>query len=218
MEREMRQAVLFAAIAMAFIGCSCSKSNRTTVQEGEEARAVTSSGLQRPDLKIEATNSVVSHASSQGVPSQTVGQNRSHVTLPSESLVTQANAVSTDKVGRLIQSDNFDAFVNKLASESYANPLAQDVTALEKQALENFFRDKGTLRNFACGTGVCAGTIALGKEPSSYNKFADNFLENGPANASLLDYQVKLDNGEFEQRLVMSIDPNLNGVTIPVHP
>ena len=139
-------------------------------------------------------------------------------TLPSESLVIQGNAVSTAKVGGLIRSEKFDAFVSKLASESYANPLSQDVTAMEKERLENFFGAKGAIRNFACGTGICAGTITLGKDPSVYKKFSDDFLANGLANASLLDYQVQLDNGEFEQRLVMSVDPNLKGVAIPTHP
>jgi hypothetical protein len=215
----MRQAVLFVAIAIVFMGCSCSKSNGVSTKGGTEARnAIPSSDLQNPNFKVEATNSAVSHGSSQGISHRVVAQNQPQVTLPSESLVTQADTVSTEKVGRLIQSSKFDAFVSKLASESYANPLAQDVTALEKERLENFFGKNGVLRNFACGTGVCAGTIALGKDSSFYKKFSDDFLENGPANASLLDYQVKLDNGEFEQRLVMSVDPNLHGVTIPIHP
>jgi hypothetical protein len=37
-------------------------------------------------------------------------------------------------------------------------------------------------------------------------------MEAGPPNASLLDFPVKLDNGEFEQRFVMSVDPDLKGV------
>jgi hypothetical protein len=41
---------------------------------------------------------------------------------------------------------------------------------------------------------------------------------NGPANASLIDYSIKLDNGDFEQRLVMSVDSSLNGVKFKAHP
>ena len=65
---------------------------------------------------------------------------------------------------------------------------------------------------------MCAGTISLGKNSSVYRKFSDHFLENGPANASLLDYPITLDSGDFEQRFVMSVDPDLKGITIPVRP
>jgi hypothetical protein len=58
----------------------------------------------------------------------------------------------------------------------------------------------------------------MGKDSSVYKAFSDNFLANGPANASLLDYPVTLDNGDLEQRFVMSVDPNLKGITVPNHP
>jgi hypothetical protein len=202
--------------------CSCSGHEESTaaVSRNTQTEAGPSGQIKTTEFKVEATNSAIVQATQQSVSSQTSMQSPPHVqsNLPSESLVIQAGGVSTEKVGNLLQSGKFDAFVSRLSAESNKNPLAQDVTAMEKKGLDDFFGEKANLRNFACGTSVCAGTVAMGKDSSVYKAFSDNFLANGPANASLLDYPVTLDNGDLEQRFVMSVDPNLKGITVPNHP
>jgi hypothetical protein len=210
--------VLAACIS---ILCSCAKpqdpTTAATTSGAERAKIGLAVGLNDAHIKVEATNGPVARAARQYSARQP-SAGRARPRMPSEELVIQSEEVSAGKVGRLIRSEKFDAFVDRLSSESNRSPLAQDATEMERKSIEEFFGDKGRLRNFACGTSVCAGTIAMGKDASAYRKFSDHFLENGPANASLLDYPITLDNGEFEQRFVMSVDPDLEGITIPVRP
>lgn len=213
--------LLIAAICMTSL-CSCSEheDSVTNVSRDTQAASTASVQIQSADFKVEATNSAIAQATPEPVSSQTSMQSQPHdqPNLPSENLVIQAGGVSTEKVGNLLQSEKFDAFVNRLSAESNKNPLAQDVTAMEKKGLEDFFGEKANLRNFACGTSVCAGTVAMGKDSSIYKSFSDNFLANGPANASLLDLPITLDNGDLEQRFVMSVDPSLKGIRVPNRP
>jgi hypothetical protein len=176
----MRQAVLWLGIATVFIGCSCSRLDANSQDPKHTQHTITASGVPDPaDSHTAATDPALPDRSSPGSSSLATARKQPQATLPSENLVIQGNAVSADSAGRLIRSEKFDAFVSTLAAESYANPLAQEVTAVEKEWLESFFGKKESLRNFACGTSICAGTIALGTDRSLYKKFSDDFLENG---------------------------------------
>ena len=218
----MNRIIASAVVACMVSLCSCSghEDSMTAVSRDTQTEDNASTPIKSSEFKVEATNSAIVQAAQQAISSQAPMQSR-HQTqsnLSSESLVLQAGSVSTEKVGNLLQSERFDAFVSRLSAESNKNPLAQDVTAMEKKGLEDFFGAKANLRNFACGTSICAGTVAMGKDSSVYKAFSDNFLANGPANASLLDYPITLDNGDLEQRFVMSVDPGLKGITVPNHP
>jgi hypothetical protein len=208
----MRRAITCMALACMFFQSACSKPAAPAVGEARGKQlAAAVAPEETVDFKIEATNSAIVRPSGPDASPMALPRKAIPV-LPSESLVIQSGGVSADRVGSIIRSDRFDGFVSRLAEESNKDPLAQEVAALEKKDIEDFFGDRAYLRNFACGTSVCAGTVAMGRDATIYRQFSDHFMEAGPPNASLLDFPVKLDNGEFEQRFVMSVDPDLKGV------
>lgn len=138
--------------------------------------------------------------------------------LPSERSVIDGAGISVAKVTAVIKTDDFGKFVRDLANESAADPLAQDLTALERKRWEGKLGGEARLRDFACGLSVCAGSIALGNNVGVYDRISDDYLSNGTQPGSLLDYRLDRGGGDYEQRFVMSVDPAVAGITFDKRP
>ena len=131
---EMNRIIASAVVACMVSLCSCSghEDSMTAVSRDTQTEDNASTPIKSSEFKVEATNSAIVQAAQQAISSQAPMQSR-HQTqsnLSSESLVLQAGSVSTEKVGNLLQSERFDAFVSRLSAESNKNHLAQDVTAI----------------------------------------------------------------------------------------
>lgn len=133
--------------------------------------------------------------------------------LPSERRVIDGAGISVPKVTKVIKTDDFSKFVQGLAVESAADPLAQDLTIAERSRWESQLGREARLKDFACGLSVCAGSIELGRNVALYDRISDSYLSNGTQAGSLLDYRVNRGNGNYEQRFVMSVDPAISGIT-----
>lgn len=194
---------------------------------GQEQQAATGADEQKSASPDQAPDYVVRTTSSNGVdtPDRLQGPAGGSVAprnlplLPEERKLIVGGTISVDAVGRMIRTPDFDKFMRQLSIESAHDPLALDVTKVQRSYLENNLKEVGALRDFACGLSVCAGIVSGGKDIEPFNRFREHFLSDPSAAAySLLNYPMTLDNGEIEIRLVMSADPTVDGISTSARP
>lgn len=209
-----------AAVATICLAVGCEKTAQQSLTPidsqsiGEHSKAAVHVG------GVKATNSAVATPATTGPRSTSVPASGSRFAemLLSERSVIDGAGISVAKVTRVIKTDDFGKFVRDLANESAADPLAQDLTALERKRWEGKLGSEARLRHFACGLSVCAGSIALGDNVGVYDRISDDYLSNGTQPGSLLDYRLDRGGGDYEQRFVMSVDPAVAGITFDKRP
>ena len=210
----MNKPIFVLAIAgiLACMGCTREPSGGQAEDVGRAAAAALAVDL---PARVQATNAASGNrtASHPTGNDRAAGKPRFPALLDAEQGVVDGAGLSVAKVAKVIRTEEFARFVQRLSSESGADPLAQDLTAAERERWTARLGNRAALSAFACGLTVCAGSIALGADTALYDAIAEEFLANGTQGGSLLDYRVDLGNGDFEQRFVMSVDPAVDGVT-----
>lgn len=205
-------------IAAIFCLAACSQRQPQEHQGTNDAGQSTASlEEQIGSFEIRATNSAVAQKNV-GNMHQAPSPSRNKPMLSAERSVVEPGGLSVRKIASLMKSNDFEKFLEDLRTEAATDPLAQDLTAAEKKKLERDFNGRANIRSFACGLSICAGVIELGDTPAVFDEFAKNFLDSGPATASLLNYRVDLGNGQFEERFIISADPSIQGIAVPPRP
>lgn len=176
----------------------------------EQADSAKLADRESADNTVEATSGVYGSSDSQASTGTDLQSRRMTAMLPTERTFLRDNAISVEAVGGVIKSKDFHKIVQQLSLESAKDPLAQDVSDLQKQTLTERLTDIGHLDTFACGLTVCAGSIDIGNDVDGYQSFVTNSNSNPSNTYSYMDYLADAGNGNFEARFVMSVDPGVN--------
>lgn len=216
----MNKLILALAIGCSLIGSGCKKEQAERATALSMAHAVTPSEASEASPASQAPGSSVvtqsrSNASGAGMGNQ---KQRFPSFLSAEMAVIESGGLSVDKVAPIIQTEMFSKFIDRLAAEAATDPLAQEVAVAERARLDRQLKGQAHLREFACGLSVCAGSIYLGSNTAVYDSMVDNFITDGTQAGTFLDHRFDLGSGKFEHRFVMSLDPEISGITGRISP
>lgn len=138
--------------------------------------------------------------------------------LPSERILLSGDALNVKSIQSLLQSENFDAWIEKFSNQSASDPNAAELSSiytrlLHEQVASNQVR--ADFQRIVCGTAVCVGSLRNGNE-AEYQRWS-NIIFNDPKtpNYGFADMTIKRSDGSLEHRFVFSTDPKANSATIP---
>ncbi|MBO9662981.1 hypothetical protein [Dokdonella sp.] len=117
----------------------------------------------------------------------------------------------------LMMGKKFGDFMERLSLESSSVPLARDITDLYTHAADeaNAAVDNSININIACGMVVC-GVSATAPTKDAFEAWFKAFVENQSARPNAAGrYDMVLDNGSVEYRIIFSTDPQKNQVIAP---
>lgn len=140
--------------------------------------------------------------------------------LPAESPLLTGDSLAIDNIRQVMESDDFDLAMERLAAQSEGDPLAVEMTELSRRIVESevALAGAGALDRLSCGMRICMAAL----QPSEGPRW-DAFLRAWRQNQHSLHFAsvaatVERPDGAPEYRLVFSTDPASNSIVVRAPP
>lgn len=126
-------------------------------------------------------------------------------------LVDQAGGLSATRVQALLDGPDFESRLAEFEIAAAANSDAAAFTRLYDSALRAQLGDELPLKRLACGLGICVAVVQTGEDESAFQKWESLFFDSGdPPHYVSTSQRVEVAPGRFENRVLFSVDPDLN--------
>ena len=136
--------------------------------------------------------------------------------LPVERQFLLNNQVDVPSLARQIKSEQFDLIVDQLHQQSQMDPLAHELDAIYRQAIEHQVSgdDAGLkIDRFACGLRVCIGSMRSAENTDSWSKWLTAFdLDPSTPHQVLADFTINDGAGGVSHRFLFSTDEETNAI------
>lgn len=118
-----------------------------------------------------------------------------------------------------LRTRQFDKDLDTLEAQMARDPAAMDMASTYRQAISRQLMHAagpGAPDRFACGLGLCMGTLRAQDGDTWYGRWQNDFqLSNETPHNVMLDYRHSLGGGAYEYRFLFVNDPGINTIRLP---